>query len=514
VEGQSPCHGSVQPVKPKTAGVNPLKRLAGQTAIYGLSNIVGRVINFLLVPLYTRVFYPGEYGVVTEMYVYVAFLLIVLTYGMETALFRFSEEQPERKDHIFSTTLLSVLITSSVFIFLVVVFRRPIADIMRYPDNVEYILLLGSIVGLDALAAIPYARLRAENRPWRFAITRLTGIAVNIVLVLFFLLLCPWLSEHGPRWLMPAIDMIYDPGIGVGYVFIANLVATLVTLLMLTPVMLAATWVFDPLIWRRMLIYALPLLVAGMAGWVNEALDKLLLKYILPEDIAMSQVGIYGAVYKLSIMMTIFIQAFRFAAEPFFFAQASQENARVLFARVMNYFVLACLCIFLGIMLFMDVVKHFIGPHFHEGLAVVPILLLANMFLGIYWNLSIWYKLTSKTTYGAWFAVVGAAITIILNIWWIPRFGYHGSAWATLVCYFSLAALSYLFGQRHYKIPYDIGRIFLLIMAALGVYFISYITAGLPALWMYPAHLALLLLFALLAARIYPSLRSINKTLT
>ncbi len=491
--------------------MNPLRRLAGQTAIYGLSNIIGRVINFLLVPLYTRVFMPGEYGVVTEMYVYVAFLLIVLTYGMETALFRFSEAQPDKKDRIFSTTLLSVFITSSLFILFVVLFRRPVAEIMRYPDNVEYIVLLGAIVGLDALSAIPYARLRAENRPWRFAITRLTGIVVNIALVLFFLLLCPWLADHGPQSLKPAVEKIYDAEIGVGYVFIANLAATVVTLLMLTPVMRSAQWVFDQLIWKRMLIYALPLLVAGMAGWVNEALDKLLLKYILPENIALQQVGIYGAVYKLSMMMTIFVQAFRFAAEPFFFSQAPRQNSKELFAKVMNYFVLACLFIFLGIMLFMDVVKHFIGPDFHEGIAVVPILLLANLFLGIYWNLSIWYKLTSKTAYGAWFAVAGAGITILLNIWWIPYFGYHGSAWATLVCYFSLALLSYLFGQKHYKIPYEVGRITLLIIAAIGIYFISKLTGELPAARMFPTHLVLLALFGLLATIIDPSLRSVVK---
>ncbi len=488
--------------------MNPLRRLAGQTAIYGLSNIIGRVINFLLVPLYTRVFVPGEYGVVTEMYVYVAFLLIVLTYGMETALFRFSEAQPDQKERIFSTTLLSVLITSFLFIFFVVFFRRPVAEMMQYPDNVEYIVLLGTIVGLDALAAIPYARLRAENRPWRFAITRLTGIGVNIGLVLFFLLLCPWLTQDGPRWLMPLIDKVYDPAIGVGYVFIANLAATLVTLLMLSPVMLSAQWVFDPVIWRRMIIYALPLLVAGMAGWVNEALDKLLLKYILPENIALAQVGIYGSVYKLSMMMTIFVQAFRFAAEPFFFSQAARQNAKELFAKVMNYFVLACLFIFLGITLFMDVVKHFIGPGFHEGLAVVPVLLLANLFLGIYWNLSIWYKLTSQTAYGAWFAVAGAVITILLNIWWIPHFGYHGSAWATLVCYFSLALLSYLFGQKHYKIPYALKRIIILIASAIGIYFISKLTGTLPAAWMFPAHLALMALFGLLATFVEPSLRT------
>ncbi len=488
--------------------MNPIRRLAEQTAIYGLSNIIGRVINFLLVPLYTRVFLPGEYGVVTEMYVYVAFLLIVLTYGMETALFRFSEAEPDRKDTVFSTSLFAVLTSSALFIFFVILFRQPIAEAMRYPDNVEYIVLLGSIVGLDALAAIPYARLRALNRPWRFAATRLTGIGVNIGLVLFFLLLCPWLLDHGPGWATPLIQKVYDPDIGVGYVFIANLAATVITLLMLVPVMRTASPVMDRALLKSMLIYALPLLVAGMAGWVNEALDKLLLKYMLPENIALQQVGIYGAVYKLAMMMTIFIQAFRFSAEPFFFAQASQKNARELFAKVMNYFVIACLIIFLGIMLYMDIVKHFIGPRFHEGLSVVPVLLLANMFLGIYWNLSIWYKLTSKTLFGAGFAIAGALITIVLNIWWIPHFGYHGSAWATLVCYFSLACLSFFFGRKRYRIPYQVPRIFLLIALALGIYFVSTLTSQLQPLAMYAANSGLLIVFLLSAIAAEPSLRS------
>ncbi len=491
--------------------MNPLKRLAGQTAIYGLSNIIGRVINFLLVPLYTRVFVPGEYGVVTELYVYVAFLLIVLTYGMETALFRFSELNPEKKDKVYSTALLSVLITSFLFIFLLIVFRRDLAELMRYPDNVAYIVLLGCVVGLDALSAIPYARLRAKNRPWRFAVVRLTGIVVNIMLVLFFLLLCPYIIKNGSGQLVMLVDRVYDADIGVGYVFIANLAATVVSLLMLVPVMRHVSWVFDRLLWKAMLVYALPLLVAGMAGWINEALDKLLLKYILPENIALEQVGIYGAVFKLSILMTIFIQAFRFAAEPFFFSQASQRDARQLFASIMNYFVLACLLIFLGIMLFMDVVKHFIGPGFHEGLPVVPVLLMANMFLGIYWNLSIWYKLTSKTLYGAWFAVAGAVITIGLNIWLIPLFGYPGSAWARLVCYFSLAVMSYLFGQKHYRIPYELFRLALLIIAALAIYFVSGFTVDLPAAYMYPLHLGLLVVFLFIAATIDPSLRRVLK---
>ena len=470
---------------------------------------MGRVINFLLVPLYTRVFIPGEYGVVTEMYTYVAFLLIVLTYGMETAFFRFSESSPDKRNTIFSTSLLSVLATSTVFMLLVVLFRNPLAEVMRYPDNVEYIVLLGMIVGLDALAAIPFARLRSANKPWKFALVKLAGIAINIGLVLIFLLLFPWLLRQGPEFMRPFVNLVYNPDIGVGYVFIANLVATVFTVLLLMPVMRSVRPVFDSLLWRKMLLYALPLLVAGLAGWVNEALDKLLLKYILPEDMAMAQVGIYGAVYKLSIMMTIFIQAFRFAAEPFFFSQAAREDSRELYARVMNYFVVACLFIFLGIMLFMDIVKHFIGSAYHEGLPVVPVLLIANMFLGIYFNLSIWYKLTARTMFGAWFSVIGALITIVLNIWWIPQFGYHGSAWATLVCYFTLAFLSYLFGQRYFKIPYELGRIGVMIAAALGVFFISTFTSDIPGVWMYFAHLGLLGVFALVILLIEPSLRSV-----
>ncbi len=489
--------------------MNPLRRLAGQTAIYGLSNILGRIINFLLVPLYTRVFIPEEYGIVTEMYVYVAFLLIVLTYGMETALFRFSENKNNNKDTVFSTAFLSVILTSSLFIILTTGFRVPLAEAMRYPDNVYYIVLLAFIVGLDAIAAIPYARLRAQNRPWRFAVTRLTGIIVNIGLVLFFLVLCPWLIENGPEALMPLLDKVYNDQIGVGYVFIANLAATVITLLMLTPVMIRVKWNVDPFLLRQMLIYALPLLVAGMAGWANEALDKLLLKYLLPEDIAMEQLGIYGAVYKLSMLMTIFVQAYRFAAEPFFFAQASQKNARELFAQIMNYFVIGLLSLFLVITLFIDVIKHFIGPKFHEGITIVPVLLLANFFLGVYWNLSIWYKIRAKTHYGAWFAIIGACITLGLNIWWIPLFGYQGAAWATLVCYFSIALLSYLTGQKHYRIPYNIRRIGLLITIAIGIHLLSILTGNLPAIWMYFVHIALVAIFLLAASFIEPSLRSI-----
>ncbi len=491
--------------------MNPLRRLAGQTAVYGLGNIIGRLINFLLVPLYTRVFIPGEYGIVTEMYVYVAFLLIILTYGMETALFRFTQEDPDQKDKIYSTSVLSVAATSALFILMVALFRNSIAETLRYPDNVEYVLILGVVVGLDALLAIPYARLRVENKPLQFAWIRLAGIGVNIGLVLFFLLFCPWLLHSGPEWTRPIVETIYYPDIGVGYVFISNLAATLFTFLLLAPVLRQVRLVFDFHVWQRMMAYSLPLLIAGLAGWVNEALDKLLLKYMLPEQIAMAQVGIYGAVYKLAVLMTIAVQGFRYAAEPFFFAEAKGPNAREMFARIMNYFVVACLLIFLGIMLFMPMVKHFIGSNYHEGLAVVPVLLMAKLFLGVYWNLSIWYKLTDKTRFGAWFAVVGAVITIVLNVLLIPRYGYHGSAWAALACYFSLALMSYLFGRRYYPVPYDVGKILLLIISALAVYGLSHFTIGLQPLFMYPLHVLLVILFIGVSFRIDPDLRSATK---
>ncbi len=491
--------------------MNPLRRLAGQTAIYGLSSIVGRLINFLLVPLYTRVFLPGEYGVVTIMYTYVAVLLIVLTYGMETAYFRFSEQNPEQKNKVFSTTFLSVLLSSTIFILVVIFWRFELAAVMRYPENHEYIVWIGLIIGMDALAAIPFARLRGENKALRFVMIRLAGIAVNISLVLFFLLLCPWLMDHAGDTVRQYVDYIYNPKIGVGYVFIANLVASSVTLLLLSPVVRQLQTKPDPALLRKMLVYALPLLVAGLAGWVNEALDKLLLKFLLPEETAMSQVGIYGAVYKLAIMMTIFIQAFRFAAEPFFFAQAKHKDAKQTYAQVMNYFVIACLTIFLGITLFMDIVKHFIGPEYHEGLIVVPILLLANLFLGIYFNLSIWYKLTGKTYYGAWFSVIGAVITILLNTWWIPILGYYGSAWATLICYFSLAILSFVFGQKHFKIPYQVIRVLMMIIFAVLIFLVSFFTAKLPATLMYVTHLLLLGLFLMVLIVTDPGLRSVVK---
>ena len=454
--------------------MNPLKQLAGQTAIYGLSSIVGRLLNYLLVPLYTRYFIPAEYGVVTELYAYVAFLVIILTYGLETAFFRFSQKQYDKK-LVYSTSLISLIVSSILFVVLMISSQQSIANWLEYPQNPEYIIWFALIIGLDAISAISFAKLREQRQAARFALVRLVNIFINIGLNLFFIIYCPYALENG----LPTTDFVnsvYDPKVGVGYIFIANLFASVVTILMLLPEMTKSSWTFNTMLWKKMMWYAFPLLVAGLAGMTNETIDRILLKQLLPvgED-KMAAIGVYGAFYKISIIMILFIQTFRFAAEPFFFSQEKQHNSRKTYADVLKYFTILASLIFLSVMLYLDVVKHFIGSSFHskEGIEIVPILLMANLFLGIYYNLSIWYKLTEKTGYGAILAIFGAVITLILNIILIPKIGFIGSAWATLFCYFSMMIASFLIGRKHYAIPYDLKRVFTYIFLSFALYKIS-----------------------------------------
>ena len=457
--------------------MNPLKKLAGQTAIYGLSSILGRLLNYLMVPLHTYIFTnPAQYGVVSEMYSYVAFLVVVLSYGMETAYFRYYEIRKD-KDTVYSTTLISLLITSFIFIFFAILFSQNIATILKYPNNSEYVIWFAIIVSFDALSSIPFARLRAKCQPMRFAKIKMVNIIVNIGFTLFFLLLCPYL-EKIPS-VSPYIHWFYRGSVGVGYIFIANLIASIITLMMLSPEIFKIKYTFDKSLYKDMLKYALPLLILGLAGIVNEVIDRDMLKYLLPQDIAMSEVGIYSACYKISIMMTIFIQAFKYAAEPFFFAQAKESNAKQVYADIMKYFVIILTFIFLVIMLYIDIIQYFISANYRSGLFVVPILLLANLFLGMFYNLSIWYKLSGKTKYGAYISVIGAIITIVLNLWWIPWFehlgypGYAGSAWATFACYLAMMLISYVVGQKHYPINYETKKIIGYILLVVVLYIIS-----------------------------------------
>ncbi len=452
--------------------MSKIKQLAGQTAVYGISSILGRIFNYLLVPLYTRVFLPSEFGTITEMYAYVSFLVVILTYGMETAFFRYSEKELD-KDKVYSTTLISLLISSVLFIIITSFYSQNIATILRYPHNQEYIIWFALIISFDALASIPFAKLRSQNKAFRFATIKLIFIGVNVGLNIFFILLCPYIFKHHTPVLYNLIHPFFNGKVGVGYVFIANLIASAVSVILLLPEIINIKYKFDARLWKRMVIYAIPLLIAGLAGIVNETMDRVLLKYLLPGGVAMSQLGIYGACYKISILMTIFIQAYRYAAEPFFFSYEKETDSRKIYADVMNYFVIIVSAIFLVIMLYIDIVILFVGEKFRVGAPVIPILLLANLCLGVFYNLSIWYKLTNKTGFGALLSIIGAIITLILNFYWIPRIGYMGSAWATLICYASMMVISYIFGQKYYHINYNLKRIFTYLGLSIALYFIS-----------------------------------------
>jgi O-antigen/teichoic acid export membrane protein len=485
--------------------VTAIKRLAGQTAIYGIPSILGRIFGYLLVPLYTKVFLPDAYGTVGVFYAFVSFLNVVLTYGMETSFFRFNQQESD-KEKVFSTGMISLLLTSGVFLLLVSVFASPIAKWIDYPDNSNYVIWFGWILALDAISAIPFARLRALNKPGRFATIKLTGVIINIILNLFFILLCPYiLSHHGNSQAARLISLIYRRDWGIEYIFISNLIASSVTLLLLLPEIAATKWKISPSFWKKMLIYAFPLLFAGMAGMVNETFDRLLLRYLLPGNIADYQVGVYNACYKISILMTIFIQAYKYAAEPFFFAQSKEKDAKETYASIMDYFIIVVSLIFLGTMLYLDdiILPLLIrGEGYLEGRAVIPVLLMANLFLGVYYNLSIWYKLTGKTSWGAWLSLIGAVITLVLNFWWIPLssdhliHGYYGSAWATFICYFSMMVLSFLIGQKYFPVRYNVLKSAGYLSLAIVLYFISTLIVIDGAFLRIAFHTLLLLIFA------------------
>lgn len=454
--------------------MNPLKKLASQTASYGLPTIVGRLLNYLLNPLYAYSFSTTQMGVVTSAYAYVSFLLIFLTYGMETALFKFSQSEID-KQKVYTTALISLIVSSFLFITLGWFFSSSIAEGVTFKGHPEYVIWFATIIGTDALTAIPFAKLREMGKAKRFAIIKTINIVVNIGLNLFFILFCKRVYDAPESDYKGFVDMVYNPSIGVGYIFISNLAASLITLLLLSPQILKIKFDFDSVLWKKLMRYALPLLIAGLAGMVNETLDRVLLTHLIPDEKeALSQAGIYGSCYKVSIIMTIFIQTFRFAAEPFFFSHSREKDSKKTYADVMKYFVIVCSAIFLGTMMNIQWIQYFAGSAaFRTGIKVVPILLLANMFLGIFWNQSIWYKLTGQTHYGAFLTIFGAIITIVLNFYWIPKIGYMGCAWATLICYASMMIVSYFLGNKHYPVNYDLKRILSYLGLSVTLYFIS-----------------------------------------
>jgi O-antigen/teichoic acid export membrane protein len=458
---------------------NPLKKLAGQTAIYGLSTIVPRFLNYLLVPFLTRKFTnPSEFGVNTEIYAYISFLNVILTYGMETAFFNFVSKN-ENKKLVYSTALISLLSSTSLFVLLGYFSSGLIAGKLGYSNNVNFIQWMVLIIATDALMAIPFARLRAEQRPLKFAFIKTANVLVNLGITIFFIHFCKNAYKLDlENQTTSFLGKLYNPEIGIGYAFLGNLFANLFSLLLLSKQFTGFTYTFNKTLWFEMMRYALPLLIVGLAGMVNETFDRIILKKLLPADIGMYALGVYGACYKISILMTIFIQAFKFAAEPFFFSHAQNADSKKLNAVVMKYFVVACSFLFLATMLNLSWIKYFVGENYWEGLAVVPILLLANFFLGIYYNLSVWYKLTGQTKFGAYITLFGAALTLVINFVFIPKYSYMASAWATFVSYGSMMVLSYFLSQKYYQTKYNVRSFVFFFGFALAFYLISLLWKG------------------------------------
>jgi O-antigen/teichoic acid export membrane protein len=480
-------------------------KLAGQTFWYGFSSIIGRFINYLLTPLLTGIYDSERYGEISILFAYAAFLNIIFTFGMETAYFRFSKDRPEGP--VFQTGQTLLLFTSALLGALFLLPTPQIAELMKLEGHPEYIHWVLGIVVLDTLAVLPMARLRHEGRPIRFATIRILNILMNVGLVIFFLVLCKEDHEKGnpSMW-----SLFYDPTIDIGYVFLANLAASAFTLLLLWKSWSGFRFRIDKSLLLEMLIYSAPLLIVGFGGMINETIDRFMIvnRFNGTVEAAKSANGIYSANYKLAVIIVLFIQAFRMGAEPFFFRQSKEVGAQRTYARVMKFFVIVCCLCFLGVALFLDIWKHFMGirnhPEYLEGLKIVPILMLAKIFLGIYYNLSIWYKITDKTLTGAWITLGGAIVTVTINYFLIPYWGYMACAWATLACYGLMMFWSYRLGQKHYPVPYAWKKLTAYVTISVLLYFIhSGFKAISPGIW-WTHTMAVLLLtaFAALVVRV------------
>ncbi|MFM1962080.1 MAG: hypothetical protein RLZZ172_925 [Bacteroidota bacterium] len=437
-----------------------IRQLASQTLWFGLSSIVGRFINYLLNPILTLIYAAEPFGEISILFAGAAFLNIVFTFGMETAYFRFSRDHEFRQ--VFNNTFVIILSTTTFFTILLLLNKEPLATFMGVGKHPEYVVYMVLIVALDSLAVIPFSKLRQESRPKKFAVIKLLNILVNVGLVIFFLYYCKGAAERGEKSM---IASFYKAELGIGYVFISQLVASGLTWMLLVKEWKSFRFEPDKQLIATIFRYSLPMIIVGFGGMINETIDRFLLLKRFPDALhQMEAVGIYTANYKLAALIVIFIQAFRMGAEPFFFKNADNSNAKETYARIMNFFVIACCICFLGVSLFPDIWKHFMGvskhPEYLSGLFLVPILMLAKIFLGIYYNLSIWYKLTDKISTGAYITIGGALITIAVNYTLIPYLGYLASALATVVCYASMMLASYVLGQKHYPVPYDVKKCF------------------------------------------------------
>lgn len=448
-----------------------MQSLAKDTAIYGVSSILGKFLNWLLVPMYTYVLTESaEYGQVANLYAWSALLLVILTYGMETGFFRFANKNKDHSDKVYGNTLISVGATSLLFSVITFVFASPIANVLGYEQHPEYIAMLGAVIAMDAFGSIPFAWLRFNSRPIKFAALKLVMIITNIFFNIFFLVICPWINSKAPGM----IDWFYKPDYGVGYVLVANLIQTVVVTLALIPEVRKARFKFDGGLLQQILKYSLPLMILGIAGIMNQTLDKIIFPYLMADKtLAISELGIYSACFKISMVMMMFTQAFRYAYEPFIFAQHKDKNSKEAYADAMKFFIIFSWLIFLGMVFYLDLIQYLIRSDYRVGLRVIPVVLLSYIFQGVFFNLSLWYKLTDKTQYGAWISIIGTIITLSINIVFVPVFSYMASAWASFACYLVMMIISYVLGQKYMPIKYDLKKIGFYSFLALALYGLS-----------------------------------------
>ncbi len=437
------------------ADTNSMKGLAKDTAIYGLSSIIGKFLNYLLVPLYTYVLArTADYGIVTNLYAWTALLLVILTYGMETGFFRFANREDYDAPTVYRTAYCALFVSSALFTLFVVIFHKPIAYVLGYPDHAEFVEMMFATVAIDAFACIPFAYLRYKQRPLLFAALKLLFVVLNIAFNILFLVI---LGKND-----------------VYYVFLSNILATAIQTLCLLPFTIPYGGKFDAQVLRDMLRYSLPLLVLGIAGIMNQTLDRILFPYLYPGEDAQAQLGIYGACFKVAMVMMMFTQAFRYAYEPFVFSKHKDRRSVEAYADAMKYYIIFSYLILLGVIFYLDIFRYIVSSAYWEGLKIVPVVLWTYVFQGIYFNLSFWYKLTDETKWGAYFSLIGLVITFVLQVIGVPRIGYWASCGSSLVCYFVIMLLSYVIGQKKAPIPYDlkaIGLYTLLTLVLMGIYY-------------------------------------------
>lgn len=481
-----------------------IKALAKETAIYGLSSIVGRFLNWCLVPLYVYLFPTEEYGIVSYLYSFTAVVLVILNYGMETGFFRFANKEKD-PELVYTTTLVSVCTTSLIFIILVSSFINPISNAMLLQGKELFVWLLAVTVAIDAFSNLPFAYLRYKKKAFRFAGIKIFNVGVNIGLNIFFLLVCPWIMKHAPQ----LISWFYVPlggsQFGIGWIFVSNIISSVLVLILLIPEITGRKWRISGTILKSILSYSWPLLILGVAGILSQNMGQMIIPYLFKgnEVAARSMVGIYGANIKIAIVMVMFTQAFRYAYEPFIFARAKSEgeDKKQAYCDAMKFFVVFGLFIFLGVMFFLPILKHFVSEAYWPGLGVVPIMMLAELCFGVFFNLSLWYKLTDRTQWGMYLSLLCFVLMLGLNVWLVPMIGipngYMGSAWAALISYFIVMVVSYFVGRHYYPLPYQIGRMALYVVLALVLYIaVAYLETIFATWLMYTIKILFLAIYA------------------